>query len=154
MRRSYHWRKKSIEERLYGRSERQPDGCLLFTGGTDSSGYGSLMYEGRVQGAHLVSYKLSNGDIPTGHKVRHRCDTPPCIEPTHLVLGTHSDNMRDMAARGRASKKLIASDVVYIFLSKEPTSEIASRFGIKDRQVRRIRNRETWKQLFKPREQR
>ena len=52
--------------------------------------------------AHRIAWELTNGPIPVGLMVLHRCDRPPCIRPDHLFLGTHADNMRDMIAKGRA----------------------------------------------------
>ncbi|WP_171913341.1 HNH endonuclease [Paraburkholderia xenovorans] len=77
--------------------------CKLWTGRTTEKGYGELYYKGHRERAHRVAYAEANGltmDAIEGVTIRHKCDTPACIEPTHLLAGTHDDNMRDMDERG------------------------------------------------------
>lgn len=86
---------------------KKTDGCWIWTGGLDGHGYGRVWREGRRQGSHRVSFQLTNGRIPDGMYVCHHCDNPICVNPGHLFLGTHSDNMRDCTNKGR--NKLIES---------------------------------------------
>lgn len=65
------------------------------------NGYGAFFFEGRVQGAHAVAFKLTHGRSPVGGEVRHTCDNRVCCNPAHLLEGTRLDNARDMAERGR-----------------------------------------------------
>lgn len=80
--------------------------CWLWTGGTFDAGYGSFWdaEAGNDRGAHRVSWELARGPIPEGLWVLHRCDTPPCVNPAHLFLGTSADNMRDAATKGRTAR--------------------------------------------------
>lgn len=81
---------------------RQSDGCWLWTG-CRVRGYGMTKCDGRGQLAHRVAWQLTHGPIPDGMDVCHTCDEPACCRTSHLWLGTHKDNMRDMTAKGRAS---------------------------------------------------
>jgi hypothetical protein len=71
--------------------------------GMYQSGYGSLRFGGANLRAHRLSWQLSNGVIPEGGHILHRCDIPQCVNPDHLFLGTHSDNMRDKERKGRGN---------------------------------------------------
>lgn len=77
-------------------------GCTLWKNAVSSSGYGSWFFRGKVQQAHRVAWIKTNGEIPHGMHVLHRCDNKLCINVSHLFLGTHADNMRDMKNKGRA----------------------------------------------------
>jgi hypothetical protein len=75
--------------------------CWTWARGRTGAGYGET-WDGRaVLLVHRVVYELTFGQIPDGLFVLHHCDNPPCCNPSHLFAGTHSDNMRDMMAKGR-----------------------------------------------------
>jgi hypothetical protein len=76
-------------------------GCWLWTDAPDEDGYGRLWVDGQTLKAHRVSWEVHFGPIPAGAQVLHRCDTPPCINPQHLFLGSHAENMADREAKGR-----------------------------------------------------
>ena len=63
--------------------------------------YGIFRYRGKNTQAHRLSWIIANGGIPDGLMVLHRCDTPLCVRPDHLFLGTQSENMKDAAAKKR-----------------------------------------------------
>ena len=79
-----------------------PHGCWLWIATVTNKGYGQFS-KGRVSvTAHRMSWELANGvKPPTDLFVCHRCDTPTCVNPAHLFLGTHRDNIADMVAKGR-----------------------------------------------------
>jgi HNH endonuclease len=102
MKRKYtHKQDDWYRSRLFSRVRKEAGSCLVYTGDIESGGYGRASYQGKRLRAHRLSYMLSVGPIPAGMVVCHSCDTPPCINPAHLFLGTQSDNMKDAAAKGR-----------------------------------------------------
>ena len=66
-------------------------------------GYGQFYPKKRApQGAHRYSWELANGTkVPAGMHVMHSCDTPACVNPAHLSVGTPRDNHADKTAKGR-----------------------------------------------------
>lgn len=94
-----------IKEKLEAYSIPEPNsGCCLWLASISERGYGRIYDDGKNKRAHRVSYEEYIGPIPEGLLVLHRCDTPACINPGHLFLGTHQDNMDDMVKKERQAK--------------------------------------------------
>lgn len=79
------------------------DSCWLWTGHIDLGGYGQVHWHGKVALAHRIAYMLEYGDISKGLLVMHTCDVRNCVNPSHLKLGTYTDNNRDRAQKGRGA---------------------------------------------------
>lgn len=76
--------------------------CWEWSAALDRKGYGVIGIKGsHIARAHRIAWELANGSIPDGMEVCHRCDNPACVRVSHLFLGDHTDNMRDMTAKGR-----------------------------------------------------
>lgn len=92
-----------LKARFERRVDRTAD-CHVWTGSRDRRGYGRIHVGGLPELAHRVAWRLTNGAIPDGLFILHRCDNPSCVRVEHLFLGTHQDNMDDMRRKGRAAK--------------------------------------------------
>lgn len=90
-----------------------PNGCWIWLSSTNGRGYGQLsIRHGKPRYAHRIAYELFRGEIPHRVECLHTCDNPACVNPDHLVLGSHIDNMVDAAKKGRMSSKVTASQVI------------------------------------------
>ena len=111
-------------------------------------GYGHLYVNGKKYPAHRFSYEYHNEPINNDLLyVCHRCDVRLCINPSHLFLGTHQDNMRDMLIKGRNRHKLSLDNIKSIKLklqNRESDSNIAKEFFVKRDTIGRIRRKDTW----------
>lgn len=96
-----------LEERFWSKVSIKDDdeSCWAWFGSRHPEGYGHVRWtnpltdKNEIIGAHRVSFFLANGCLP--EVARHTCDNPPCVRPSHLLDGTHADNMRDRHERGR-----------------------------------------------------
>jgi hypothetical protein len=138
----------------------EPDlnsGCWLWSGGMLKSGYGRTAYRNRGVMAHRFIYEQTRGTIPRGFMALHKCDTPSCVNPDHIFLGTAAHNAADCAAKGRLNTprgedhgcaKLTAAEVKEIRdlarLRVMPQSRIATDYGISQANVSLIKNGHGW----------
>lgn len=96
--------KKLIGERFWKYVKKLgPKDCWVWTGGRFKSGYGQFRASvyGQPAYAHRQSYEMHVDDLMPGDVVRHKCDNRPCVNPLHLLVGTHLDNHLDAVERGR-----------------------------------------------------
>jgi len=100
---------RTIEERLLSKVNHNPvTGCWEWVGSKMNSpgrygNYGRIMYEGRVQFAHRVMFRLKRGYAPD--VVMHTCDNPCCVNPSHLAPGDNKKNCEDKFKKGRDNRK-------------------------------------------------
>ncbi|WP_123351021.1 HNH endonuclease [Pseudomonas brassicacearum] len=149
----------ATRESLEARSERVGE-CLIWRGGLSAAGYGYVWHEGKNRATHRVSFELNVGPIPSGLELLHSCDTPACIEPSHLSPGTHAQNMQDMVDRKRCNRvsgeqhhlaKLSESQVAELRRRYKPycrtnsSGALAKEFGVSQRTVWAAIKAITWK---------
>jgi hypothetical protein len=127
-------------------------GCWFWIGG--GTRYGRFWANGKLEGAHNISYVLHKGEIPKGLQVCHSCDNTQCVNPDHLFLGTFQENMDDKVSKGRQAKgetagraKLKDDDVRVIrqmIAEGFPQAQIARDYGVDPKQITRIKQKKTW----------
>lgn len=130
--------------------------CWLWSAGKTGSGYGAFVMDGAQVRAHRYAWELLNGPIPKGYFVCHHCDTPACVNPSHLFVGTPADNMRDKVNKNRQAKfparfgarqnnaKLCDADVLMILSSDRPNKELAATLRVDPSVISKIRHRVRW----------
>lgn len=144
---SFHWMKwriamtfrqeYTVRERFEQKFIPEPNsGCWFWTDSLDSYGYGRLVvtqsprHKLFVQ-AHRLSWRLYNGVLPEDLDVLHTCDMRSCVNPEHLYIGTHQDNMDDMVQRGRLPQtRLTDKDVIAIRADIRSHRVIAAFYGV------------------------
>ena len=130
--------------------------CDVWTGAKNAKDYGRFNLNGKNRHAHRASWELNVGPIPQGLFVCHRCDNRSCVKVEHLFLGTNTDNMRDMRAKGRENflrgednprAKLSASDIPIIRASSLTNGEIAKIYGLAPASISLIRKGINWRHI-------
>lgn len=137
---------------LFERAIPEPNsGCWLWTGAANRLGYGHLSVNGKMWNAAPLMWSIVNGAISDKMFVCHKCDTPPCINPDHLFLGSHDDNMADQVSKGRSPKgernpqaKLTEADVRFIRSSYYSNNALGKALGVSSKTVWSVRNYKRW----------
>ena len=136
-------------------------GCWLWLGAWNRGRYGDARKHGgkRRALAHRMFFAVYKGDIPKGMEVCHKCDTPPCVNPDHLFLGTHKDNMRDCSRKGRIAgdlkrdTKLNTEKVILIrerVMAGESRRALGREFGVNENAIRQVISGRTWSFVKSP----
>lgn len=124
---------------LLSRVTEGPD-CHVHSGSKGSHGYpqatGPQGYSGP---AHRMRWLLEVGEIPAGMMVLHNCNNKQCVRLDHLRLGSHVENMDDMARAGHPRRKLTDEQAAFIRASTEPRASLAARFGVHPDTISNVR---------------
>lgn len=125
-------------------------GCWLWHGKMHTAGYGLFA----KHYAHRLSYALHYGEFDKRLFVCHKCDVKTCVNPDHLFLGTHTDNMRDGHKKKRFPigekshyAKLTPENVMEIRKSDKSAIELAKKFSLNRNSIYDIRLRRSWRHL-------
>ena len=131
-----------------------PRQCWEWQSTKNNSGYGKFWLNGKTALAHRVAYELHNGPIPAGFQVRHTCDNKPCVNPSHLLVGTGKDNARDALDRdryrrgsGNGRAKLTepqVSEIRQCWANGETQVSMARRFGVSRAAIQWVLNGRSW----------
>ena len=146
---------RPIEERFWEKVIPEPNsGCWLWTGASDSKGYGSFRGKhGAIISAPRVAYALTYGEIPKGKWVLHKCDNRACVNPEHLYVGTRAQNNQDAYDRGRQPYRggslhsravLTAKQVKEVRSSGADAKWLAQKYGCHICTIYRVR----WKKRY------
>jgi hypothetical protein len=132
--------------------------CWEWEGSKIPKGYGRFCYQGKQWYTHILSYELHYGPYDKTKCICHTCDNPSCVNPSHLFLGTYSDNMQDCISKARhkhgkfpgelnKSVKLTEEQVLTIRATPGPNRLIAQQYGVSKYCIDEIKTRKTWKHL-------
>ena len=143
----------SIESRFWSKVDKSGD-CWNWTKAIYiNTGYGRFFVSrGKAVGAHRKAWELSKGPIPNGMNVLHHCDNRRCVNPSHLFIGTHSDNVHDKVSKNRCNtagihnsqSKLDDDKVRFIRASSLTHIALASMFGVSETIIWCVKNNKTW----------
>lgn len=148
---------KTAAERFKMQYKVAENGCWLWIGGRDSDGYGT--FKGSHLGqelkrAHRWSWAYHNNQtIPKLANICHTCDTPACVNPAHLWLGTVAENQSDKWQKGRGGiltgelsphAKVSEVQVLEILSDPRPHARIAADYGVTARTISDIKMRRSW----------
>ena len=157
-------RKTTQAQRFWAKvNKKGPNECWTWAGNRTTGGYGAWQLKAKFASAHRIAWMLTYGPIPEGEGhhgtcVCHRCDNRLCVNPNHLFLGNHTENMQDMEKKGRAvhfpgstnpRARLTDTQVREIRSNPEiPPKALAVRFNVSTATISSIRKGKTWRNIL------
>jgi hypothetical protein len=114
----------------------------------DADGYPHICINYKHKTVCRLYYEKYRGSVPDGMVICHTCDTPSCINPDHLFLGTNFDNVKDRVSKFRSSSKFTKNQIIDIRNSTDKQIEIARKYGVKRGAIYCIQSRKTWKHVL------
>lgn len=157
--------KKAAEARWGNRAEvfwsrvskTTDDSCWIYNGKKDHLGYSRQKWKGKNAMTYWISWWLTNGEIPDGKQLNHKCNNPSCVRPDHLYAGTQSENMRDRHNCGKYVRfnhgningksklnDLIVLEIRRLFKTGETLSNLGKKFNVTSQCVSSVIKRKTW----------
>jgi hypothetical protein len=147
----------SVKEYFDARIEMIPEcGCWIWKLSTNEKGYGLVKIKRKLYKTHRLSWLIYRGEIPQGLCVLHTCDTPSCVNPNHLFLGTQQDNMKDCLTKKRfnpnrgekvSSSKLTSKQVMEIRNSNDIQENLARKYNVSQANISIIKLRQGWRHI-------
>lgn len=157
--------KRTVMERILSKIKKEHNGCWLWTGakagGVTSRPYhkyGYIRIDGKTKKVSRVLYEMVTGIDLDGYCLCHRCDNPLCVNPDHMFMGSHTDNMRDMISKGRSvhavgeanHSKLTENQVFELIEMRRggvSYKDLGEKFGVHPMTARNIVLGKKWKHI-------
>lgn len=157
-------RQKDIDRFHAGYERRGEDECWLWKMSVNHNGYGRMKTSAGTKRANRISFFVHNGYLPDDKMVCHSCDTPACVNPKHLWLGTGKENQQDCIRKGRKHTtdqrgeknhaaildNAKAKQIIELIAEGMSNKEIAAIFGVTHSAVSLIRLGKSWRHLPRP----
>lgn len=155
-----HTNKMTPLERLMKKTRNLENGCIEYTGTKTGNGkLRQISHKGKMMPASRFSWIFNKGNIPNDSIICHKCDYPPCVNITHLFLGTHKDNTHDASLKFRLLHgekhhwhKLTEQNVLLIrkLYSEgfETFASLGRKFNVNESTTSRIIKGKLWKHLL------